>query len=285
MITKICEQCGEEYKIKPSWAPASRFCSRECMGKWNSENRCGENSSRWNGGKVTKICEQCGEEYKIKPSAAETSRFCSRGCMSKWKSEKVRGEKHSNWKGGKITKICEQCGEEYKTAACLRDVRRFCSLECFGRWQSESRRGENSSTWNGGKVTKICEQCGEEYKINPSKTKRSHCCSKECQNKWQSGENAHNWNGGTSFEPYCHKFNETFKESIRDKFGRVCFLCPITEEENGQKLSVHHVNYDKNCLCDDSDCEFVPLCIRCHAKTNSTRGYWENIIMQKLTAL
>ncbi|MCK4528952.1 hypothetical protein KAW18_16425 [candidate division WOR-3 bacterium] len=91
-----------------------------------------------------------------------------------------------------------------------------------------------------------------------------------------------NWRGGISFEPYCPKFNEAFKESIREKFGRVCFLCPTTEEENGRKLAVHHVNYNKDCLCGDSECEFVPLCTPCHMKTNYNRYYWTDLIMSKL---
>lgn len=93
------------------------------------------------------------------------------------------------------------------------------------------------------------------------------------------------WKGGISFEPYCPKFNEAFKESIREKFGRVCFLCPTTEEENGRKLAVHHVSYNKDCLCDDSDCEFVPLCLECHGNSNHDREYWEAVIMEKLEAI
>lgn len=93
------------------------------------------------------------------------------------------------------------------------------------------------------------------------------------------GERNCNWNGGKSFEPYCEKFDDTFKESIRDKFNRVCFLCQRTEEENGRKLNVHHVNYNKDCLCDDTECEFVPLCNSCHIKTNYNREYWEMHIL------
>jgi predicted DNA-binding protein YlxM (UPF0122 family) len=100
-----------------------------------------------------------------------------------------------------------------------------------------------------------------------------------------SGEKNHSWRGGISFEPYCPKFNEAFKESIREKFDRVCFLCPTTEEENSRKLSVHHVNYNKDCLCDDSECEFVPLCTSCHQKTNFNRDYWEETIMEKLEVM
>ena len=107
--------------------------------------------------------------------------------------------------------------------------------------------------------------------------------------KWATehmrGEKNSNWKGGISFEPYCPKFNMKLKEQIRDKFSRMCFLCKKTEEENGCRLSVHHVNYRKDCLCGDIKCELVPLCISCHIKTNRNRGYWESLILQKLGAL
>ena len=109
-----------------------------------------------------------------------------------------------------------------------------------------------------------------------------------------SGPNSPNWKGGISFEPYCLKFNNTFKELIRDKFNRKCFLCDISELEQMEdqmrrskkpyRLSIHHVSYNKNCLCDDIDCEFIPLCSSCHSKTTiGDRAYWENHIIKLLT--
>ena len=122
------------------------------------------------------------------------------------------------------------------------------------------------------------------------KHKRSLCVSMGKRN--QRGENNPAWKGGVSFEPYCEKFNDAFKEKIRNKFDRTCFLCNRTEEEimkemesdnkEIHRLSVHHVNYNKNCLCNDSECEFVPLCISCHIKTNTDRKYWETFLMKKL---
>lgn len=91
------------------------------------------------------------------------------------------------------------------------------------------------------------------------------------------------WDGFISFGKYCPKFNKAFKESIREKFGRKCFGCDKTEEENGRKLSVHHVNYDKNCGCDGNYCEFVPLCNKCHPMTNGNREMWERLIMNVLS--
>lgn len=95
-----------------------------------------------------------------------------------------------------------------------------------------------------------------------------------------SAENSPSWKGGISFEPYCSKFNNSFKESVRDKFDRRCFLCGAIE--NDRKLDVHHVNYDKSCLCSEVECEFVPLCRSCHSKTNHSRDYYERLILAKL---
>jgi len=148
--------------------------------------------------------------------------------------------------------------------------------------------------WNQG-MDSI--EIGNRFNCSPSVVRK--CMDRsdiKCRHAgFRSGENHLYWRGGVSFEPYCHKFNERFKESIREKFNRTCFLCPTTEsaqmeEMHSQgkrsfRLSIHHVSYDKDCLCDDSECEFVPLCLPCHTKTNRNREYWEEIIMGKLEAM
>ena len=99
----------------------------------------------------------------------------------------------------------------------------------------------------------------------------------------KKGEDHPSWKGGISFEPYCPKFNEAFKEKVRERFNRECFLCGKSEANDGRKLSVHHVQYNKNCGCDDElKCDFVPTCMSCHAKTGHNREYWENFIVDKL---
>ena len=77
---------------------------------------------------------------------------------------------------------------------------------------------------------------------------------------------------------YCNLFNEAFKTKIRNRFHNKCFICGKPKQEKDKNLAVHHVNYNKNCLC-GMNCEFVPLCERCHPKTNWNRQYWENLIM------
>lgn len=89
-----------------------------------------------------------------------------------------------------------------------------------------------------------------------------------------SGERNPNWRGGIAHFPYCSKFNNEFKETIRDHFGRECYLCGCAEEDNHRKLSVHHVDYAKNAICNGKAWAFVPLCSKCHTRTNTNRWYW-----------
>lgn len=164
-------------------------------------------------------------------------------------------EKNPNWKGGLAKSICRYCGAIFEVYPSIKDQSVFCSIECKAKWQSVNMNGKNNHMYG------------------------------------MTGEKSPGWKGGISFGKYCPKFNEEFKEYIRAKFDNVCFLCGKTEEDNGQKLSVHHVNYDKACGCaeteedrkvDDNACQFVPLCRSCNSRVNKDRDKWELYFKNKL---
>ena len=94
-----------------------------------------------------------------------------------------------------------------------------------------------------------------------------------------TGESNPNWNGGSSYEPYCPKFNNEFKERVRAFFGYRCMVpgCDHVWQPGESKLAVHHVNFRKDACCAaDVTPLFVPVCHgSCHAKTNHNRPYWE----------
>lgn len=77
------------------------------------------------------------------------------------------------------------------------------------------------------------------------------------------------WNRFLLANPYCNKFNYECKEHNRDKYGRTCFVCGKNEEENGRRLSVHHIDRNKNQGCDGHKWKLIPLCNNCHAKAHS----------------
>ena len=49
LITLICKVCKKEFKVNP-FRKNAKFCSKKCMGKWQSENCVGKNASNWQGG-------------------------------------------------------------------------------------------------------------------------------------------------------------------------------------------------------------------------------------------
>ena len=255
--------------------------------------------------KIIVVCDDCGKvRVMSKYSYHARCKACANKgerhpLFGKYHSEETRkkmsdahkGAKNWNWKGGLAMRICEQCGVEFpvRPFKIKRGEGKFCSPECYGKWRSKHLRGKNNANWQGGKIKQVCQICGKVRYVKPSKIKQGggKFCSPKCHGKWLSkhntGKNNPSYRNGASFEPYCIKWNEPFREYIREKFHRVCFLCGKTEKENGQRLSVHHVNGNKNCGCDDDEtCQFVPLCVSCHSKMLSKKVDWEKKIKDKM---
>jgi len=84
-----------------------------------------------------------------------------------------------------------------------------------------------------------------------------------------SGNKNGRWNDGASFKPYCYKFNGALKEKIRSQYSRICQKC--YEPENGQKLDVHHINFDKKSGCFGKPWNLIPLHHNCHTWTTNHR--------------
>jgi hypothetical protein len=211
----------------------------------------------------------------------------------------------------KVYAICTECGEgrwvelgSYRDLChvCASKKRRKYAYEDIDRssmnideeitFEESGYRSSDLSAGSSKKVYAICTECGEGRWISFSLYRNVcfKCIHKTDKHRKTlrdnhtdiSGEDNPNWQGGISFGEYCPKFNEPFKEGIRNKFDRKCFICDKTEQDNGRKLCVHHVNYDKDCLCDGYKCMFVPLCMKCHAKTGHDRDLWERLITNVL---
>lgn len=131
-----------------------------------------------------------------------------------------------------------------------------------------------------------------------------------------AGNKCHLYRHGQSFGKYCEKFNNNLKERVRAFFNYTCPLCNKTQDENKEKLSVHHVYTEKMACCESEINEMdelrnklpkhivklgdpvfsneeiarirmmVPLCRECHSKIHSnteyeqeTRDFFDNLIM------
>lgn len=170
-----------------------------------------------------------------------------------------------------IEKHCQVCGKSLLVAPSEISLGRgkFCSAKC--------RVASRKTTY-----LKECEYCGKEFKARPGRVTRgqdrycSRACACKAEPKDNSGKNNPRWKGGISFEPYCPAFNEIIKENTRDRFGRTCYLCGTPE--NGYKLHVHHVDYNKSQGCAGLKWSLIPLCRPCHTKTSNHRHYYFNLL-------
>jgi len=104
----------------------------------------------------------------------------------------------------------------------------------------------------------------------------------EKSSRFGIASNTHpNWQGGISFLPYCQKWTNKLRETIRKRDNYTCQLCDIKQTEligRFKKLSVHHVHYDKeNCYPD-----LITLCLSCNSYVNFNRKHYESLFMSQL---
>lgn len=124
--TSECNWCGETFKVRPS--QEGNYCSRECQGKYRSENGLPERMRR-----VMYPCKECGQLMELQKSEVGHKVYCSRECRND-------GEYLD----------CEQCGDEFYAYDTYVDDARFCSQGCYGIWLSQNKSGVDSWHWKGG---------------------------------------------------------------------------------------------------------------------------------------
>lgn len=82
------------------------------------------------------------------------------------------------------------------------------------------------------------------------------------------------WTGFTKNGEYCEKFDEACRERIRAKYDCMCFVCGLSQDDNVLKtnkrikLSVHHVDKNKDQGCNGVKWNLIPLCIHCHGSAH-----------------
>lgn len=82
------------------------------------------------------------------------------------------------------------------------------------------------------------------------------------------------WEGFVGEKIYCEKFDEACRERVRGKYDYRCFVCNKPQHENTskngnvRKLSVHHVDKNKDQGCNGVQWKLVPLCMHCHGKSH-----------------
>lgn len=120
---------------------------------------------------------------------------------------------------------------------------------------------------------KHCIECDSEISLNFPGGRTVHkklyekrlFCGSDCQLTYR------NRNRKTKREYPKGWWGKKHREYARKLTDFVCAICKVKEELLGERLSIHHIDYDKKNL--DSG-NLLPLCRPCHTKTNGNRDYW-----------
>ena len=80
------------------------------------------------------------------------------------------------------------------------------------------------------------------------------------------------WNKGIGGPAlYSLEFMNKLRELVRERDGYKCQECGCSQIECTEKLSVHHIDYNKK---NDNTKNLISLCRPCHLKTQTNREYW-----------
>lgn len=194
-----CTQCGKEIFIekRKSFNKHGNFCSRACMGKWNSENLIGIDHPLYK--KIKKKCLVCGKKFYTDQSTVRRGegKYCSHDCSNLAQKTGKKSEcaicgkvfytcksQLDNGRGKFCSKECRDIGrkrgEQVKCPTCgkyfyvtLSELRagggKYCSLKCRGL---AKRRGR----------MRKCQMCGKEFYATQAALKKGNgkYCSRQC---------------------------------------------------------------------------------------------------------
>lgn len=221
------------------------------------------------------------EWWDAHPEAKEVARKRMLGKKRPRHSEAMKGDKNPMKRPEVAEKNKLARIKYYREHPEAREESRRWSLEYYEN-HPEHNKGKNNPMY-GKKRPELTEKFigegnpmyGRRGPLNPFYGKHHTQKAKDAVSKANKGrfEGDKNpaWKGGLSFEPYLPEFNEELKERIRNKYGRVCYLCVRSEKENKEKLSIHHIDYNKK---NNEEENLIPLCRSCNSKVNNDREFW-----------
>ena len=96
---------------------------------------------------------------------------------------------------------------------------------------------------------------------------------------WQNEKYREMMSDGDNESDYDKGWTEELREFIRQRDNFTCQECGVTQDKLGRKLSVHHIDFNKQ---DCSEENLISLCNSCHALTKA-KGFRE-IFIEKYIA-
>lgn len=227
---------------------------------------------------IIKKCEYCGNEMilqivkkkgsknygKIK-KIHENKRFCSINCLNEWQRNITWEERIGKESANKIRKETSNRVSGDKNPSKNKETADKISKSVKKYLSKNPRIGDKNPFYGKKHSEKTKNFLSESKKGKWAYNQEQY--NKLCENTPKK-ENHPNWNGGTSYLPYDENFDYKLKNKIKDLDNFICCVCG----KKTQKLSIHHIDYDKLNSVEDN---LVSLCYSCHSKTNYGREKWK----------
>lgn len=236
--------------------------------------------SKYSHKQVWRICIKCGEKKLI-------CYYAYRHLCAKCSQQHIRGPFNIEYFNQLINTINENYINEIKT------------FNDFGYYSIDLAHSSTKKVWRicqkchqeklipYRQRTNLCIRCSQlnkkrsiETKNKISKVQRGKYISHETRKRISAALRNISYNEWESFAKenlYCPLFNESCREANREKYGRKCFICGCDESENvtstgiQRKLSVHHVDMNKQQGCNNYEWKLIPVCMHCHNLVHSPR--------------
>lgn len=164
-LKKICKECGKDITNRD---PRSKFCSRQCKGRFNYQLT--KEIKKLNEIKTSgkKRCEFCGE---VLENERKNKRFCNENCYAKARYRRIM--ENQNIKPIESARICKECGNVFISN---RKGKIFCTESCSRRYHKRIYK-RNKREKEKVQLIRNCLFCGKEF-VTGKKVKKY--CSNKC---------------------------------------------------------------------------------------------------------
>jgi hypothetical protein len=189
-------------------------------------------------------------------------------------SENQKGEKNSFYKRNHTEEAKNRMSIERKGRVVAEETKIKISEKQKGKYVSKESRIKISIATKLAMTPEVCARISERAKQRTTNGMKGKHHTEETRRKISEalrGDKHPCWQGGITIKGYCPIWNNKgFKLFIKDRDGNRC-KNPYCKG-NSKRLSVHHINYDKQ------DCipfNLITVCTGCNTIANRNREYWQ----------
>lgn len=292
----LCKSCSTKGANNPMYSKHHSGKTRKKM----SEAASGEKNYWYGKHRSDKTCKKMSEAQIGKHPSKETREKISKAHTGKHLTAEHRtkigrantGKYHSKESKRNMSKAHMGIRPSEETRKKLREINIGKHLSKETRKKiSEANTGEKNCFHGvtGNKHPAYGRHHSDETRNKISKAQIGKIISEESRKKLSAtcqGIPYDEWECFAKEQPYCPAFNEACRESNREKYSRRCFICGLPESENRtktgkiRKLSVHHIDMNKQQGCDGNRWKLIPTCISHHSMVHN--DLWKDRIMYLL---